>query len=318
MSGLKSASAATSTILMERDFVTREQRPVMPLTVPRIATLGGSDAAAAAGVDPYRSRVMLWAEKTGRIVRPETEAMRWGTLLEPLVKDELRERGYDVEDVGSVNDLSRPWLIGHPDGIVNESPGLALLEVKTASPYAHRDGVPVRYAAQVQTYLHLTGLDRALLATLVGGQRLDVQEIERDDDAIELLLALMEETHGYIVRDEPPPPDGSASARDALAQLYASDGSTVRATVEDEALVRELRARKSQASALAEQVTELENRLKARMGDAETLVSRHDVKLAAWSPVTSTRLDAKRLKLEAPHVHANYAVTSVARRLTLT
>lgn len=297
----------------------------IPLAAPsRIVTLGGSDAAAAAGIDPYCSRVMLWLEKTGRIERPETEAMRWGTLLEPLVKDELRERGYAVTDspADAITDEARAWLRGHPDGFARQTDDFttALLEVKTASPYAHRTGeVPIQYAAQVQTYLHLTGLDRALLATLVGGQRLEIHELERDDDAIAMLLALMEETHGYIVRDEPPPPDGSESAREAIGALYAaSDGGTVRATAEVEALVRELRARKSQLDAVKEQARELENRLKLYVGNAETLIDRHDVKLATWKRVPTTRVDAKRLKTEAPHVHANYAVTTETRRLTIT
>ena len=63
-------------------------------------TIGGSEAAAACGVDPYRSRVWLWGEKTGRpgFERPETEAMRWGKRLEDDIDDALRELGYDVTE----------------------------------------------------------------------------------------------------------------------------------------------------------------------------------------------------------------------------
>ena len=38
-------------------------------------TVGGSDVAAAAGIHPFVSPVMLWLQKTGRVEVAETEAM---------------------------------------------------------------------------------------------------------------------------------------------------------------------------------------------------------------------------------------------------
>lgn len=54
--------------------------------------IGGSDAAAAVGLNPYKSQLELWLEKTGRdaeLPKPDpndtTEPIYWGTLLEPIV-----------------------------------------------------------------------------------------------------------------------------------------------------------------------------------------------------------------------------------------
>lgn len=54
--------------------------------------IGGSDAAAAVGLSPYKSQLELWLEKTGRdagLVTPDPqdtkEPVYWGTLLEPIV-----------------------------------------------------------------------------------------------------------------------------------------------------------------------------------------------------------------------------------------
>lgn len=293
----------------------------MSVTQLRQITLGGSDAAAACGVDPWRSRVMLWLEKTGRVERVVGEAARWGTLLQPLVAAELVERGYEVGGWDADNataDPDRHWLIGHPDGWWSEG----LLEIKTASAWAHRANgdIPAPYQVQCQVYMHLTGLDRALLAVLVGGQRLELHELARDERQVGLILALMEDFYGYVERDELPAPDSSESARDALGLYYpeATGGKLVRADKATEEIVKELRARKEQKDAISLQVRELENRLKAWIGDADTLVSRSDVKLATWRNVASTRLDQTRLKTEAPHVFAQYATTTDTRRLTLT
>jgi len=54
--------------------------------------IGSSDAAAAVGLNPYKSQLELWLEKTGRDAElpktdpnDETSPMYWGTLLEPIV-----------------------------------------------------------------------------------------------------------------------------------------------------------------------------------------------------------------------------------------
>lgn len=54
--------------------------------------IGGSDAAAAVGLNPYKSQLELWLEKTGRdaeLPKPDPndtqEPVYWGTLLEPIV-----------------------------------------------------------------------------------------------------------------------------------------------------------------------------------------------------------------------------------------
>jgi putative phage-type endonuclease len=291
------------------------------VALPSRFTIGGSDAAAAAGIDPHRSRVMLWLEKTGRIERPETEAMRWGKLLEPVVFAELHEAALEPQPFTLVaGDRKRPWCIGHPDGLVTLDEATAVLEVKTAGQWAKREwheaDAPLHYVAQVQHYLHLTGLDRALLAILVGGQRLELVQVERDDDAIRRLLALEEDFYGYLVRDEPPPPDGSSSARDAMAALFPSAvaGKAVRLDAEAVADYRELKARKEQRDAIERQIAALENRLKLVMGEAEVALSPHDEELIRWRNVPTTRTDVKALRARHPEIAAEFVTTSETRR----
>ena len=71
----------------------------MTVTDLRPFTLGGSDAAAAAGIHPYMSDVELWARKTGRWTdNGAGEAAEWGLLLEPL----LTERYELVQQMTSI------------------------------------------------------------------------------------------------------------------------------------------------------------------------------------------------------------------------
>lgn len=291
---------------------------------PRV-TLGGSSAAAAAGIDPYRSRVMLWLEVTGRVERPDAEAMRWGTLLERPIMEALADDGYEVTQpldvMRGVCDPERAWLVGHPDGFVTLDHDTALLEVKTAGPFAHKwdESAPLHYQAQCQVYMHLTGLRRALLACLVGGQRLVLQTIDRDDTAIGLLLDALEDFYGYVQRDEPPPPDGSDSARDALAAMYpkATAGLVHRLTAAEWEQVRELRARREQLAVVKAQVAELEAALKAAMGDAETALSPFDTEALHWRNVSRTAVDVARFKELRPELASLFTSTTESRRFTV-
>lgn len=292
------------------------------VTPLRPLTLGGSDAAAACGVDPFCSPVMLWARMTGRAEHPETEAMHFGRILERVVWAELEERGYELlpapED--GLRDSARKWLIGHPDGFTTDG----VLEIKTANQWAHRVGwngeVPVQYQAQAQVYMHLTGRASTLLACLVGGARLELRSIERDEHAIGLLLDGMEDFLRYVKRDRPPPADGSESTRDALVHhLFptAQESKLVRLDREHWNLVRELRARKEQADVIAGQVRELENRLKAFMGDAELAISPHDTDALRWSNVQARRVDTAALKAARPEVAEEFSTVTTTRRFTL-
>jgi putative phage-type endonuclease len=290
--------------------------------LPTRFTIGGSEAAAAAGIDPHRSRVALWLEKTGRAERPETEAMRWGTLLEPVIMRELFERGWQVDPYEEqVEDAARPWLSGHPDGVCSKvgDDAFTLLEIKTAGQWAKREWngePPPAYVAQVQHYLHLTGLDRALLAVLVGGQKLELTTIERNQRAIDLLLLLEEEFYGFLQRDELPPPDGSESTRDALNAYFAeaTPGRAYRFDKAGMSLYRELIARREQEKAVKTQRVAIENRIKALMGDAEVALSPHDDELIRWPTVSSTRVDVTALRAEHPEIAEAFGKTTTTRR----
>lgn len=60
----------------------------------RSTTIGGSDAAAILGLNPYKSPYALWAEKTGKVIPEDIsqkEAVRLGTDLEEYVAKRFTE-----------------------------------------------------------------------------------------------------------------------------------------------------------------------------------------------------------------------------------
>lgn len=282
---------------------------VLPL---RPFTIGGSEAAAACGVDPYCSPVMLWARKTGRIPpAPESEAMLWGTLLEPLILGVVDHHGYLIHEAGSPDgeqetwsDPERPWLIGHPDAFASlyNDDGSSVeyvVDAKTTGAWNghawNDDGAPTAYVVQVQTYMHLTGLDHALLACLVGGQRLQLRTVERDQEAINLVLALLERFREYVLTDTPPPVDGADSTAEALRAMYPGEsGATVTLDREGLRWLAEYRARDRQYQAVKKHRDEAKQALQLAMGDAEIALTPAEEVAARWTTFQRNGQPARR------------------------
>ena len=298
---------------------------VVSLDTRRREKIGGSEAASACGVDPFRSRIMLWAEKTGRIERPETEAMKWGKLLEPVVFQELERQGFDVMPApadGFVLDAA-PWLIGHPDGFLDLDGVRAVLEIKTGSVFAGHDwqsesGAPLPYLVQVHHYMAVTSTERALLACLVGGQRLELRTVYADEVVIQTMLDRYEDFRQYVRTDTPPPPDGSRSAADAIRALHpSSNGKTIRLDKATWEACKELKARKEQIVTVKRQADELQQRIELAMGAAEVAISPYDTTAAKWTAREVTRIDTTALKAARPEIASEFAVTKPERRFTL-
>jgi putative phage-type endonuclease len=298
---------------------------VIPINAAQGWTLGGSEAAAACGVDPYRSRVALWLEKRGEWKQDAGEPALWGNLLEPVVYAELERRGFQVMPApadGFVDD-DRPWLHGHPDGFAEVEGEAALLEIKTAGQWTAGEwksdsGAPLPYLLQLHHYFELTGYSVALLAVLIAGQRLETRIVHRDDAVIARMLDLEGDFIELLRSGSMPAPDGSESAKEALRAMFEpTPGLVVRADKAIESHVREARILRESINARKEQLAKHEQIVQAYMGEATELISRHDTTLAKWTPYDRTALDTKALKEAMPGTFTEFSATKTLRRFTL-
>ena len=298
---------------------------VVSLDTHRAAKIGGSEAAAACGVNPYESRIALWYRKTQGIEREATETMRWGTLLEPVVFQELERQGFDVMPApadGFTAD-ALPWLIGHPDGFVALGGERGVLEIKTTGQWSAADwhsdaGAPLPVLVQTHHYMMLTDTGVALVACLIGGQRLEVRTLERDDDALVAILDREREMVELIAKGEPPEVDGSNSAHETIMAMHPSaNGETIRFDKSTMQLVREARELHEQRDVIDRQYKEHVQKIQLAMGDAEHAISPFDTPAARWPTVNATRLDTSALKAARPDVYSEFAVSKPTRRFTL-
>lgn len=286
--------------------------------------IGGSDAAAIAGLDPYRSPLAVYFDKTGETDdREPTEAMAWGVRLEQLVAAEFADRtGLSVRRRNAIlAHRDRPWMLANVDRVVRDpARGRGVLEIKTTGDWAREqwaDGaVPDAALIQLQHYLAVTGYGYGYLAVLIGGRRYSHVLVERDDNVISHLIRLEEDFWDRVEQGRPPAADGSDSTRDTLAALYADSQADPPLALPDSAkdLLVERAAAKADEQAAKARRTETDNRLRQLLGHHE--LGFLDGALAVtWKPVTVRRVDTKALAADHPRLTRRYTTETTSRRL---
>ncbi|MGV9742820.1 YqaJ viral recombinase family nuclease [Nocardia farcinica] len=203
--------------------------------------LGGSDCSAVMGMSKYETPYTVWEDKTGRAPEvDESEAMLWGNLLEPVIRAEaMRRLGLTFTLPGTLRSLTRPWQRANLDGLASDG---GIIECKNTGAWMapHWDGqVPDHAELQCQHNMAVTGATHAWVAGLVGGDRLVIARVDRDDELIELIVR--EESrlwHECVLTDTPPPMDASEVTRAALIRRFGVADRVVSLDDRPEDLVR--------------------------------------------------------------------------------
>ncbi|WP_137806045.1 YqaJ viral recombinase family protein [Pseudomonas sp. G(2018)] len=292
--------------------------------------IGSSDAAAAVGLNPYKSQLELWLEKTGRDAglpkadpQDEESPLYWGNVLEPIVAWHYSKRTKNkVRRINAVLQHPNPefsWMLANIDREVIGADDVQILECKTAGINGARlwkEGVPEYVQLQVMHQLAVTGKQAADVAVLLGGQSLEVHRIERDKQMIARLIELECKFWSYVETDTPPPADGSASAEAALRCLYPEDnGQTV-----DFSGHAGLAAAYLELKAVRQSIGEKETReaqLKQMLQQAIGEATRADFSSGyiSWKKSKdSTVLDIQQMLQEKPYLQVRYAKTKEGSR----
>ncbi|POA72512.1 YqaJ viral recombinase family protein [Pseudomonas sp. DP16D-R1] len=290
--------------------------------VVRKQGIGSSDAAAAVGLNPYKSQLELWLEKTGRDTslpkldpQDEDSPAYWGNILEPIVATHYTKRsGHRVRRVNAVLQHPDPklaWMLANIDREVIGAPEVQILECKTAGINGARlwkEGVPEYVQLQVMHQLAVTGKQAADVAVLLGGQHLEVHRIERDESMIARLIDLERLFWDYVVSDTPPPADGTASAEAALRCLYPEDhGQTLDFSQHTEltSTYLELKAVRQRIAQQETREAQLKQVLQQAMG-AATRAEFADGYISWKKSKDSLGLDVEQMLKDKPYLQARY------------
>ena len=286
--------------------------------------IGGSDAAAIAGLNKWKSPVSVYLEKIGQAPEEKvnSESAYWGTMLEDVVAQEFSKRtGLKVRRRNAIlQHPEYPFMLANIDRlIVGEKAGL---ECKTASEYLKGewkdDEVPAQYLIQCQHYMAVTGYDAWWIAVLIGGNKFVYKKIERDEDIIQYLIQIESDFwNNHVLKKNPPMFDGSDASSDLLKALYptAKFDDEIELPPDASELIEKYEQAKQEEEEAAIRRKEAENQLKAMLGEYEKAFAGD--RIVTWKNVRSSRVDTKLLKEKYPEVYREVSKETISRRFAI-
>lgn len=285
----------------------------------RKSGIGGSDAGAICGVNPYSSAMKVFQDKTSdKVEEQDSEAVRIGHDLEEYVAQRFMEAtGLKVRKSNYMyRSVEHPFMIADVDRlVVGEDAGL---ECKTTSAYnadKWSDGdIPLHYVLQCYHYMAVTGKRTWYIAAVILGREFTYRRLDWDEELISRLTAIEEEFwNSHVVKGILPPPDGSRACDEVIEQYFhtAKKASAIKLIGFDEKLRRREEIL-GFISALQEEQKQIEQEVKLYMQDNESASSERFRVL--WKNIDTTKLDTKRIKEEKPELYADYAKVSSYRR----
>jgi predicted phage-related endonuclease len=159
--------------------------------------------------------------------------------------------------------------------------------------------VPDHAELQVQHGMSVTGATHAYVAGLVGGNRLIVQRIERDDSLIDLINATEAAFWEHVLNDTEPPVDDSAATRAALIHRYPIEDRPVEVPLTVGAAIQaDWHAGHAQEKAGKAKKKAAENQARALLAGGNRLVTEGHV----WARIKGGVFAPKKFESEMPDV----------------
>lgn len=284
--------------------------------------IGGSDAAAVAGISRYRSPIDVFLDKTGDDLTEKEDnlQMKVGRGLEAFVaelwEEETGKKCARRNAILQHDDYD--WMLANIDRwVVGENAGL---EIKTGSSYVKDQWeggkIPPEYELQCHHYMAVTGADRWYIACLIGNHDFVTRIIERDEETINYLIEVERIFWEYNVQgNHMPAPDGSDASAKALKMVYpeAEEGTTVDLDFLAGDLDRLIEV-KAMIKKLKDEESGLEQTIEGHMGEAETAWI--GPKVVTWkNRAGRVTVDTKALQAAEPLIYQKYAKTGKPYRV---
>jgi putative phage-type endonuclease len=284
--------------------------------------IGGSDAGAVCGVNPYATAMSVYKDKTSEEIEDvDNESMRQGRDLEDYVAKRFMEAtGLKVRRSNFMYQSEEyPWMLADVDRLIAGQD--AGLECKTASAYnadKWKDGeIPPHYLIQCYHYMAVTGIRTWYIAVVILGREFRYARIDWDEDVIRNLVKIEADFwNNHVLAGVLPDPDGSKACDEVLEKYFhiSRRDSEISLVGFDDELKRRTELKKL-IDKLEKEKNQIDQKVKLYMKDSERAVSEHYK--VSWTTVDSSRIDTKRLKADKPDIYNEFLKISSSRRFTV-
>lgn len=241
--------------------------------------IGGTDAAAVVGQNPWKSALDVYVDKLDLEPegRPEADAQVYGRIVEAAIAEYYALKQSVVlvtfpDEKLPVMHPSRPWQFASPDRIIEgQKKGVEIKNVSFRMMDAwgppHTDQMPDYVFIQVQWCMDVFGWDEWDVCASIGGMAPQVFKVRRDRD----LLRILTDMAGKFWKDnvlKHIPPDVSNRDADALKAMFKNrKKDLIEPTEEHLRLAREYVHADQALDDATEKVELVRNQLKMMIGD---------------------------------------------------
>jgi putative phage-type endonuclease len=288
--------------------------------------IGGSDAAAIAGINPWKSPLAVYLDKTKEQDQNEdNEQMRIGRDLEDYVAKRFSEAtGLKVRRCNSI--LQHPehhFMLANIDrDIVGKNEGL---ECKTTNSYAKSqwDGekIPPQYEIQCHHYMAVTGYKAWWIAVLIGNEKFIYKKIERDEEIIDYLIRIEKDFwENYVLKSIMPSPDGSDNAQELINEKFSY--TIPNSSIFIDPNTKDFNEKVSRYDEINGLIDKLEQEKKQIAQEIQLIMGENEVlyfgnRKITWKLINSSKFDSKAFKKDYPELYEKYAKASAYRRFNM-
>ncbi len=286
--------------------------------------LGGTDLAAICGLNPYRTALDVYLDKTSNDISEDTNAaMRWGTLLEDVIAKEYAQvTGYDIEiEPNTIYHPEYSFLAANIDRWADNKS--RILECKTASFLKAKewgdlgtDQIPESYLIQNATYSAVCNVPVVDIAVLIGGQDFRIYTYNKNKDLEDKIIKIgVNFWNNHIEKRIPPK---CVNTKDTFNLFPQSNNKQITAKDDIIAKLEELKIAKMSEEQIQKTIEKLKVEIQEFMQDYDVLIDNNGNVIATWkNTAPKSFFDVKKFKEEAKEIYLKYANVAKQSRVFL-
>jgi len=220
---------------MKREWITYEDEEAW--LDARVLDVTSTEVSALFGMCPYMTLYDLWHRKRDeyRVTITQTERMTWGKRLEKAIATGVaEEQEWNIRAFNQYGRIPSLRVGASFDYRILGDPK-AVLEIKCVDSWIAKNQwdfkegiVPPHIDMQVQHQMLVSGLDRAFIAVLVGGNALHLVDVKKNMEVHSSIVTEVTKFWQTIEQNQAPKPDFERDAKFIVSQnQYAEPNKVV-------------------------------------------------------------------------------------------
>ena len=287
----------------------------------RAKSIGASDSSAVLGINPWKSNVELWLEKTNPeslLDQPDNLNMRLGRDMEPILRQLFTEEtGLQVRQDNHIRyDDEYPFLSTNLDGrIVGDK---VPIELKTTGMVW--DGmIPDNYFCQLQHQMMVTNSPYIYFAVLVlsnFGKQFIVEKYDRNERFIADMRAKMVNFWmNHVVTGDAPDPVSVKDAR--LLYKDTIEESTIEGSFDMITICEKIKDYNNDIKKIKSKADELRVDIMDTMKEDEIMTYKGSI-LSTWKKSKGkVKFDLNKFKKDHPEIYEEYSTPKDGNRMLI-